>query len=51
MFRARKGYMDSGLLEGRIIGVKLVQADQSNNVAVELDCVPHVSPTSEISVV
>jgi hypothetical protein len=51
MFRARKGYMDSGLLEGRIIGVKLVQADQSNNVSVELDCVPHVSPTSEISVV
>jgi hypothetical protein len=49
--RGRKGYMDSGNLLGRIMSIKISQADAANNVNVDLECVPHMTDVSEISVV
>lgn len=49
--RCRKGYMDSGLLVGRIMNMKVGQADMSGNVQVELDCVPHTTDVTEIGIV
>lgn len=48
--RMRKGFLDSGLLVGRIMSMKLSQADAENNVTVELECVPHMTDLSEITV-
>ena len=48
--RGRQGYMDSGDIVARIMQVTISQLDADNNVKVELDCVPHMTDVSEISV-
>lgn len=49
--RMRQGYVDSGDIVARIMQVKLTQADANNNVKVDIECSPHATDLSEISVV
>jgi hypothetical protein len=48
--RMRMGYIDSGLINMRIMKMTIEQADADNNVNVKLECVPHMTETDEISV-
>lgn len=47
--RYRQGYLDTGVMIGRIMKVTIGQADAAGNVNIDLDCVPHVVDLDEVT--